>query len=143
MPSLTIKVECDILTNPILKIPTLTFANILAFIILRDNSVGLALSLLPNDHQFESPQGHWRFTRSLTLRSYGINRGTCKLTRTSAVIKKNKKILLLWMVEVSKTIIFDNFFHLYTTIKEEIIPIPFLCFFLYVACCHVQSSVML
>ena len=29
-------------------------------------SVGPALGLLPNGHQFESPQGHWRFTRLLT-----------------------------------------------------------------------------
>lgn len=29
-------------------------------------SVGPALGLLPNGHQFESPQGHWKFTRLLT-----------------------------------------------------------------------------
>ena len=92
MPSLTIKVEFDILTNPILKIPTLTCANILAFITLRSSSVGSALSLLPNGHQFESPQGHWRFTRSLTSGPYGISRDTCKLTRTSTVIKNKNKI---------------------------------------------------
>ncbi|RVX06909.1 putative magnesium transporter NIPA8 [Vitis vinifera] len=37
--------------------------------------VGQALGLLPNGHQFESPQGHWRFTRSLTSRPHGISRG--------------------------------------------------------------------
>ncbi|RVX12468.1 putative clathrin assembly protein [Vitis vinifera] len=34
-----------------------------------------ALGLLPNGHQFESPQGHWRFTRSLTSGPRGISRG--------------------------------------------------------------------
>jgi hypothetical protein len=34
------------------------------------SSTGQVLGLLPRDHQFEShkPQGHWRFTWSLTLR---------------------------------------------------------------------------
>ena len=58
---------------------------------LRDSSVGPALGLLPNGHQFESPQGHWRFIRSLTSGPRGISRGVRKLTRTSTVIK-NKKI---------------------------------------------------
>ncbi|RVX03683.1 Protein hyper-sensitivity-related 4 [Vitis vinifera] len=31
-----------------------------------------ALGLLPNGHQFESPQGHWRFTRSLTSGPRGL-----------------------------------------------------------------------
>ncbi|WKA06443.1 hypothetical protein VitviT2T_024340 [Vitis vinifera] len=83
MPSLTIKVEFDILTNPILKIPTLTCANILAFITLRGSSVGSALSLLPNGHQFEFPQGHWRFTRSLTSGPCGISRDTCEASQAS------------------------------------------------------------
>ncbi|RVW55131.1 hypothetical protein CK203_066922 [Vitis vinifera] len=39
------------------------------------SSVGQALGLLPNGHQFESPQGHWRFTRSLTSGPRGISRG--------------------------------------------------------------------
>ena len=54
-------------------------------------SVGPTLGLLPNGHQFESPQGHWRFTWSLTLGPRGISRGARKLTRTSTVIKKKKK----------------------------------------------------
>ena len=29
---------------------------------LRGSSIGPTLSLLPDDYQFESPQGHWRFT---------------------------------------------------------------------------------
>ncbi|RVX04846.1 Protein LOL1 [Vitis vinifera] len=45
--------------------------------------VGQALGLLPNGHQFESPQGHWRFTRSLTSGPRGISRGAHKLARTS------------------------------------------------------------
>ena len=55
------------------------------------SSVGQALGLLSNGHQFESPQGHWRFTRSLTSGPRGISRGARKLARTSTVIKKNKK----------------------------------------------------
>ena len=55
---------------------------------LRGSSVGQALGLLPNGHQFESPQGHWRFTRSLTSGPRGISRGARKLARTSTVIKK-------------------------------------------------------
>ena len=47
--------------------------------------------MLPNGHQFESPQGHWRFTRSLTSRPRGISRGARKLAQTSTVIKKKKK----------------------------------------------------
>ena len=139
MPSLTIKVEFDILTNPILKIPTLTYANILAFITLRGDSVDSALSLLPNGHQFESPQGHWRFTRSLTSGSYGISRGTCKLTRTSTVIKKKKKFLLLWMVEVSKTIIFDNFFPLIYNHQRRNYSHPISLFF--PLCCMLSCSI--
>ena len=46
---------------------------------------------LPNGHQFESPQGHWRFTRSLTSGPREISRGVHKLTWTSTVIKKKKK----------------------------------------------------
>lgn len=38
----------------------------------RGNLVDPALSLLPNGHQFESLQGHWRFTRSLTLGPVGL-----------------------------------------------------------------------
>ena len=57
-------------------------------ITLRGSSVGQALGLLPNGHQFESPQGHWRFTRSLTSGPRGISRGARKLARTSTVIKK-------------------------------------------------------
>ena len=57
-------------------------------ITLRGSSVGPVLGLLPNGHQFESPQGHWRFTRSLTSGHHGISRGARKLTRTSTVIKK-------------------------------------------------------
>ena len=45
-------------------------------------------------HQFESPQGHWRFTRSLTSGPRGISRGARKLARKSTVIKKKKKILV-------------------------------------------------
>ena len=54
----------------------------------RGSLVGQALGLLPNGHQFESPQGHWRFTRSLTSGPHGISRGARKLARTSTVIKK-------------------------------------------------------
>ena len=49
-------------------------------------------SLAGNGHQFESPQGHWRFTRSLTSGSCGISRGARKLARTSTVIKKKKMV---------------------------------------------------
>ena len=55
---------------------------------LRDSSVGPTLDLFPNDYQFDSPQGHWRLTWSLTLGSRGISRGTRKLARTSTNIKK-------------------------------------------------------
>nr|CAN69266.1 hypothetical protein VITISV_043642 [Vitis vinifera] len=44
------------------------------------SSVGLALGLLPSGHQFESPQGHWRFTWSLTSGPCGISRGAYKNT---------------------------------------------------------------
>ena len=57
----------------------------------KGSSVGPVLGLLSNDHQFESPKGHWRFTRSLILGSCGISRGARKLARTSTVIKNNKK----------------------------------------------------
>nr|CAN62537.1 hypothetical protein VITISV_010756 [Vitis vinifera] len=42
---------------------------------LRGSSVGSTLGFLPNGHQFESLQGHWRFTRSLTSGSFEISRG--------------------------------------------------------------------
>ena len=42
-------------------------------------------------HQFESPQGHWKFTRSLTSGPRGISRSARKLGRTSTVTKKKKK----------------------------------------------------
>ncbi|RVX19090.1 hypothetical protein CK203_008739 [Vitis vinifera] len=42
---------------------------------LRGSSVGPALGLLSNGHQFESPQGHWRFTWSLTSGPRRISRG--------------------------------------------------------------------
>ena len=54
----------------------------------KGSSVGPVLGLLPNDHWFESSQGHWRFTRSLTSEPHGIGRGACKLAQTSTVIKK-------------------------------------------------------
>ncbi|RVW67429.1 tRNA pseudouridine synthase A [Vitis vinifera] len=38
------------------------------------SSVGLVLGLLPNGHRFESPQGNWRFTQSLTSGHRGISR---------------------------------------------------------------------
>ena len=61
-------------------------------------SIGPALGLLPNGHQFESPQGHWRFTRSLTLGPHGISQGTRKLARTSTVIKNKKKLLVYYCI---------------------------------------------
>lgn len=59
-------------------------------LILRGSTVDPVLDLLSNGHQFEFPQGHWRFTRSLTLESHEISRGVRKLDRTSTIIKKNK-----------------------------------------------------
>ena len=38
----------------------------------KGSSVGPVLGLLPNDHWFESSQGHWRFTRSLTSEPCGL-----------------------------------------------------------------------
>ncbi|CBI25315.3 unnamed protein product, partial [Vitis vinifera] len=58
---------------------------------LRGSLVGRTLGLFPNGHQFESSQGHWRFTRSLTSGPREISRGACKLARTSTIIKKKKK----------------------------------------------------
>ena len=63
---------------------------------LRGSSVGPALGLLPNGHQFESPQGHWRFTQSLTSGPRGISRGARKLARTSTVIKKKNMMIIKW-----------------------------------------------
>ncbi|RVW33600.1 putative MO25-like protein [Vitis vinifera] len=59
--------------------------------LLRGSSVGQALGLLPNGHQFESPQGHWRFTRSLTSGPRGISRGARKLARTSTELLTRHK----------------------------------------------------
>ena len=59
------------------------------------NSVDPALGLLLNGHQFESPQGHWRFIRSLTSGSHGISWGVRKLAQTSTVIKKKKIIIFM------------------------------------------------
>ncbi|KAG7964342.1 hypothetical protein I3843_09G164800 [Carya illinoinensis] len=52
--------------------------------------VGQALGLLPNGHQFESLQGHWRFIWSLTSGPRGISRGARKLARTPMDIKNKK-----------------------------------------------------
>jgi len=41
---------------------------IIIIIILRGNLTGQVLSLLPNGHEFESSQGHWRLTWLLTSR---------------------------------------------------------------------------
>ncbi|RVW50361.1 V-type proton ATPase subunit a3 [Vitis vinifera] len=46
------------------------------------------LGFAPNGQQFESPQGHWRFTRSLTSGPRGISRGARKLARTSTVSRR-------------------------------------------------------
>lgn len=47
---------------------------------LRGSSVGQDLDLLPNSHQFEYPQGHWRFIWPLTSEPHGISQGVRKLT---------------------------------------------------------------
>ncbi|KAG6696873.1 hypothetical protein I3842_09G170300 [Carya illinoinensis] len=61
---------------------------------LRGSLVGQALGLLPNGHQFESPQSHWRFTWSLTSGPHGISRGARKLARTPMDIKNKKNCFL-------------------------------------------------
>ena len=59
--------------------------------ILRGNLVDPALGLLSNGHQFKSPQGHWRFTQSLTSGFHGISWSVRKLAQTSTVIKNKNK----------------------------------------------------
>ena len=79
----------------------------------RGSSVGPALGLLSNGYQFESPQDHWRFTRSLTSGSHGISRGARKLARTSMVIKKKKRTLGTFVVIIIIIIIkYDQFLSL-------------------------------
>ena len=53
-----------------------------------------ALGFLPNDHRFESSQGHWRFIWSLTSSLCVISRDACNLAWTPTFIKNERKIFL-------------------------------------------------
>ncbi|RVW23392.1 DNA-directed RNA polymerases II, IV and V subunit 11 [Vitis vinifera] len=70
--------ELDYLKNAFEKIQQL-LSGYRILLELSSCSVGPALGLLSNGHQFEAPQGHWRFTRSLTSRSRGISRDASSL----------------------------------------------------------------
>ena len=60
----------------------------------KGSSVGPVLGLLSNDHWFESSQGHWRFTRSLTSKPCGLVE--VRHPRLSNIKKKKKKKKLIF-----------------------------------------------
>ena len=69
----------------------------------RGSSVGPALGLLPNGHQFEPLKTTGRFTRSLISGPCRISWGARKLARTPTVIKQKKIYIYIYVIFTRST----------------------------------------